>query len=135
MSKEESPKKPDHLADIFGIPSLVSPPRQEVEIQSTTDDDFEYVRKNMIEIIEIGKVSLENAADVADQAQHPRNYESVSQLMSTVVEAQKKLLELRELRNKLEGVVPQTINNNLIVTSDDMMEKIRQARAAKKLGG
>jgi len=100
--------------------------------QTTTEEDFDYARANLKDVIDRGNGALEQLIDIADQSQHPRAYEVISTLMNTIVSANKDLLDLSKKKkdimasDKKDG--PQTINNNLILTTADLQKML----AAKK---
>ncbi len=118
------------LSEIFNIPSLESKKTEVAEIDSTTDADFEFARQNLIEIITAGKDSLSDLSDLAAQSQHPRFFETLSLLMNTMLDAQERLLKLRKAKQDLNGSTtnPQTINNTLVISSAEMLEKIKEAK-------
>lgn len=99
-----------------------------VESQSTVDDDFSYARGNLIDIIEKGQEALQGILDVAGMSQHPRSYEVVSTLIKTLTDANKDLLELSKRKQDLKGESgienPQTVNNNLFVGSTAELQKM-----------
>ena len=84
-------------------------------------DDFEYARGNMINTIEKGNEALQGILDVASMGQHPRAYEVAANLVKTMVEANKELLDLQKKKKEIEKIEakvnPQTVNNNLFVGS------------------
>ena len=130
----ENEKKPDPLSEIFNLPT-VEREKKVVTINSTTEDDFEFARQNLIDIIQTGKDSLMNLSDIADQSQHPRAFETLSLLMNTVIDAQEKLLKLRKVKHDLTGEGqpgPQTINNTLVISSSEMLDRIQAAKNYKK---
>jgi predicted house-cleaning noncanonical NTP pyrophosphatase (MazG superfamily) len=96
--------------------------------QTTVEEDYDYVRANLKEVIEHGQDALENLIDIADQSQHPRAYEVISTLINTIAAANKDLMEIAKKKKELtaedkkEG--PQTINNNLILTTADLQKLI-----------
>lgn len=89
-------------------------------------DDYEYARGNLINIIEKGNEALDGILNVADQSQHPRGYEVAANLIKTMSEVNKDLLELSKKRQDLEGVnaKPNTVNNNLFVGSTAELQKL-----------
>ncbi len=134
---DENEKKPDPLSEIFNLPSIERE-KNVITVNSTIEDDFEFARKNLIDIIQSGKDSLMNLSDIADQSQHPRAFETLSLLMNTVIDAQEKLLKLRKTKHELTGegqAGPQTINNTLVISSAEMLERIQAARDLKKNDG
>lgn len=86
---------------------------------SQLDNDFEYARRNLYDIIEKGQQALEGILDVADQSQHPRSYEVAANLIKTMSEVNKDLLDLtkkkRDLQPKKEEETKQQVANNLAV--------------------
>lgn len=96
--------------------------------QTTTEEDFDYARANLKDVIDRGNDALEQLIDIADQSQHPRAYEVISTLMNTIVNANKDLLDLSKKKkdimtaDKKDG--PQTINNNLILTTAELQKML-----------
>lgn len=85
-----------------------------------TDDDYEYARNNIREIIDSGKKTLEDISDVAHQSEQARDYEVTTQLIKALVDANKDLLELAEKRAKMkprQAEQQNVTNNNLFVGS------------------
>jgi len=90
-------------------------------------DDFNYARGNMINIIEKGNEALNGILNVADMSQHPRSYEVAANLIKTMAEVNKDLLDLSKKKNELEqsdGSKPTTVNNNLFVGSTAELQKL-----------
>lgn len=96
--------------------------------------DFTYVRSNQFEIIEAGKDALNGALEVAKSAENPRAFEVVATLMKSLADINKQLLEVHELKEKLDSKKTeesvQTVNNtqnNIIFqgTTTDLLRQIR----------
>jgi hypothetical protein len=119
----------DKIGESLGIQTAAD---QSVEIlpavqnESTqADDDFEYARGNLIAVIEKGQEALSGILDVAGMSQHPRSYEVAANIMKTLADAQKDLLELQLRRKKLHGDEgPKTVNNNLFLGSTADLQKL-----------
>lgn len=96
------------------------------------ENDFEYARKNMYDIIEQGHEAITRLMDIADQSQHPRAYEVVASLIKTMAETNKDLLGLtkqkRELVKKDESP-QQQVTNNLFVGSTAELQQMLQKKA------
>ena len=60
------------------------------------EKDFKYARSNLYDIIERGSEALNNIVDLAGQSQHPRSYEVVADLIRTLSQTNKDLLELNK---------------------------------------
>lgn len=132
---EPEKEKSDPLSDIFNLPSLTRE-NKVVVVENNPEKDYEYTRTNMIELIELAIGTAKNAIDIADQSQHPRNYEVANQLINTAGDLQKKFLELRKLKQDTTGETgPQTVNQTLIVSSSEMLDRIKAAQRLQKNNG
>ena len=103
--------------------SIIVPEKTDNDVEN----DFKYTRENLYSVIEQGNHALEQMMDVARASEHPRAYEVVSTLMTTLVNANKDLLDLskkkQELAPKEDFGGPQTVNNNLFVGSTADLQK------------
>lgn len=90
-------------------------------------NDFEYARRNLYDVIEKSNHALEDIMDIAKQSESPRAYEVVTNLIKTMVDANKDLLQLSKTRKELEAKEPekaQVTNNNLFVGSSAELLKM-----------
>lgn len=114
----------------------VEPPKPMTR-EEEANNDHEYARKNMYDVIEKGTQALEELLSVATSSQHPRAFEVLATTMKTLVDANKELVNLSkkkadEERNSDE---PQTgsggnvTNNNLFVgTTHDLLKVLADMR-------
>jgi len=95
---------------------------------STLDNDFDYARGNLYQVIEHGSNALSDLLAVAQQSQHPRAYEVVANLVKTLSEANIALLDLtkrkQDITNDQRQKQPSTVNNNLFVGSTGELQKL-----------
>jgi hypothetical protein len=110
--------------------------RAEIVVPKTDDqveNDFEYARRNMYDIIEKGQQALEGILDVADQSQHPRSYEVAANLIKTMSEVNKDLLELtkkkRDLQPKEESKQISANNMAVFVGSTSELQTMLKKRS------
>lgn len=94
-------------------------------------DDFEFARQNLRNILEKGTIALDKMLEVADMSQHPRSYEVVSTLINSLSASNKDLLELSEKKKRIEKAESvkdnQTVNNNLFIGStNDLLKMLKQ---------
>ena len=98
-------------------------------VKAAENNDYEYARRNLYDIIEKGSAALEDIVDVAKQSESPRAYEVLTNLLKTLAETNKDLLELakKDKELKREEIVPEhrTVNNNLHITSADLLKLIK----------
>jgi len=127
------------IDDIFGIEreeeiEQEKPPIVLQKVEETDDQaiqDFEMARQNIIDTIEESKEVVAEMINVAKLSQHPRAYEVLGTLLKMQIESNKDLLELRRTRNELVGKQeekPSTINNNLIMSSADVLKLISESK-------
>ena len=103
---------------------------QQTEEDTNVDLDYEYARNNLRGLIENGKVAMENIIFLAKEGESPRAYEVVGQLIKTLADTNKDLLDLgkkaREAKgkDKAEQQQPQNITNALFVGSTAELQKM-----------
>lgn len=122
------------LSDALDIPYIESNPKEYpvtpvVEKQNDSiDDDFEYARDNLRHFIERGKEAMEDALYLAKDVESPRAFEVVGQLIKTLAETNKDLLELskkvKEIKHKEEDKQPSHVTNALFVGSTAELQKL-----------
>ena len=134
----------DKLNDIFDVqgkiveqalPVVVADqPKKEVisgvPNDESIDADYEYARENLKLFIEQGKVAMENIIFLAKEGESPRAYEVVGQLIKTLSDTNKDLLDLgkkvKDLKNKKDDTQQpaQHITNALFVGSTAELQKL-----------
>lgn len=99
-----------------------------------TNDDIEFARKTMYDII--GKIQdvSEDLIDLARQSQQPRAYEVLNAVLKNAADVSRDLVELQKLKKDITGISPdappQTVNNNLFVgTTSDLHELINKMKS------
>lgn len=117
----------DPLDDALGLPPLVRQVTEPtVPVPETADADYEFARKNIYELIAQGSDALRELADIAQISQHPRAYEVYSNLLKTIVDTNKDLMNLKKTQKEVSGEAgPRTVNQNLIMTSDEMLKLLK----------
>jgi len=113
-------------------PAMVQPMKH-VEVDSDLDSDFATARNNLHQIINQGSDALEEALIVAKTSEHPRAFEVVGQLIKTLVDANKDLLDIQKKLKDLKKVdekdpTPQTINNSIFVGSTSELQQLINGR-------
>ena len=98
--------------------------------------DYNQVRGNIKNLIGTGKEAIDGILNVAIESDAPRAYEVASQMIKTVSEMNKDLIDLHhKMKNitKEEIEVNSTTNNSIYVGSTkDLQDLINQSRSAKK---
>ena len=133
----------EKLNDIFDVqgkiveqalpPVVVEPVKEPVATgapnDASIDADYEYARENLKLFIEQGKVAMENIIFLAKEGESPRAYEVVGQLIKTLSDTNKDLLDLgkkvKDLKNKKDDTQqPQHVTNALFVGSTAELQKL-----------
>lgn len=121
----------DPLDDALGLPPIVRSPTEPVVPDSDTND-YDEARKNLYRLIAKAEDHLDELGEVAMISQHPRAFEVYSNLLKTTIDANKELLGLKKTNKEISGIGsegPKTINNNLIMTTDEVLKMIKGNRS------
>ena len=125
------------MEDIFNLPEKIEDVNNKNEIKpvdnidETVDNDFKYARENLYNIIERGSDALNTLVDVANQSQHPRAFEVVGQLVKTLSDTNKDLLELQKKVKVIKKDIPdqpQNVTNALFVGNTSELQKMINKR-------
>ena len=68
------------------------------------DSDFEIGRENLYKLLDKGNDAIDGILALAKEGEHPRAYEVAGQLIKTVADVSKDLLELQEKLKKIKDV-------------------------------
>ena len=100
-------KQPESIGELINIPkteiTVAKSPEQDLQIDYTT------VRQNLKDLISKGNTAIEGILHVASEGDSPRAYEVVGQLIKTLADANKDLLELH---NKVKQITETNVTNN-----------------------
>lgn len=117
------------LNDSPGLPIQYHENKQ-VADNKQVEADLKYVRENLYDLISSGSIAIDQMMSIADQSQHPRAYEVLSNMIRQMVETNKDLLDMHEKKKKISNKEEQssTVNNNLFVGSTkDILELIQKS--------
>lgn len=95
--------------------------------------DLEKARQNIQEVMETGQDAMKEMLEIAKQSEHPRAFEVVSTLMKTVLDANKDFADVstkkrfvkEEINGPKEAAQTNVTNNNLIVSTADLLKMIK----------
>tara|TARA_B100001094_G_C18067743_1_gene738353 strand:+ start:665 stop:1099 length:435 start_codon:yes stop_codon:yes gene_type:complete len=91
------------------------------------DNDYEYTRGQLYNLIEKGQEAINGILDVAQNSDHPRAYEVAGNLIKNVADISDKLVDLQKKMKDLdeEQKGPKTITNNaMFVGSTSELQKM-----------
>ena len=116
---------------------LTEKPIREIEVDaSDSEKDYWLVRRNMKELIKQGEDAIDGILKVATEGDAPRAFEVAAQMIKTVSDVNKDLMDLhkkvKEI-NKEEININNTTNQSIYVGStSDLQDLINQERSTKK---
>jgi hypothetical protein len=104
----------ENLSELFDVEPLktASPTKQElvpvVEETNDVEADFNHARTNIKSLIRKGDDAIDKLLLVADASEHPRAYEVAANLIKTMADLNKDLLDIQKKRKDLNGTSRQT---------------------------
>ena len=74
-----------------------------IDSNGNKDNDFQYARENLYDIIEKGRDAMEELLEIAKAEESPRAFEVFGQLLKNMTDTQQTLMELHQKKQKLEN--------------------------------
>ena len=111
-------------------------PLEEERLEKDLSADYETVRKNLRELVDIGKGALDGVLAVALEGDSPRAYEVVALMIKNLSEANREVVDLHERVKKIRkkevitNNVSNTTNSIYVGTSKELQDIINTARAS-----
>ena len=123
------------VAEEIKVPAVKVEPGED-----ETFDDIEQARQNIKSIIEQGGDSLKDMIALAKQSESPRGYEVASTMMKTLLDANRDFVDIsmkkkyhrEEIETPKEAAQTNITNNNLILSTKELLEMIRGAEPGEK---
>jgi hypothetical protein len=103
----------EKLSEIFDIEPIKYDSTEIVELNKTQiEDDSEFARQNIRTLIEKGNDAIDNLLMVAKQSDHPRAYEVAANMLKSLTDMNKDLMEIQKRKKELQ---PKETNNSINV--------------------
>ena len=113
----------------------IEPNKQEVlspdNSNKDVEDDYDYARRNLRDLIDSGMGDLDRVMEIARQSESPRAFEVATNLLKTLTDTNKDLLELAKKKKDLtqeKEKVHTVTNNALFVGSTADLQKLIQGK-------
>lgn len=111
-------------------------PQNKPGLSDDQQDDFDLARETLRSLIHKGQNTLDDLVELAKNSEHPRNYEVAGQIMKTLSDTAKDLLELQKRAQALKQPDEVTPNkqigtqNNIVFTGSttDLMKMLRNEK-------
>lgn len=94
------------------------------------DDDYEYTRETLYDLIEKGREGIEEMIEVARQSEHPRAYEVLATLIKDTAATSEKLMDLHRKITQLDNMMlpapkqESNTTNNLFIGSTTELQRM-----------
>lgn len=95
------------------------------------DNDYEYTRETLYDLIEKGREGIEDMIEVARQSEHPRAYEVLATLIKDTAQTSEKLMDLHRKIQTIDQMMlpaPQkegsNTTNNLFIGSTTELQRM-----------
>jgi hypothetical protein len=125
-----------NFEDIFDLPTsnaiVEDTPSELLEpslpaVNNDIDNDYQYARENLYNVIERGSDALNTLVELANQSESPRAFEVVGTLIKTLTDANKDLLEIQKKVKSLKeetNTGPKNVTNALFVGNTAELQQL-----------
>ena len=96
-------------SEVLDVEPIDSKPRTQLIAVNNIDDDAEFARQNIRELIQKGNDAVEGILHVAKESEHPRAYEVAANLIKNLSDLNKDLMEIQKRKKDL---APQEYKNS-----------------------
>ena len=97
------------LSEVLDVEPIDSKPMTQLIAINNIDDDAEFARQNIRDLIQKGNDAVEGILNVAKESEHPRAYEVAANLIKNLSDLNKDLMEIQKRKKDL---VPQEHKNS-----------------------
>jgi hypothetical protein len=97
------------LSEVLDVEPIGTKPMTQLIAVNNIDDDAEFARQNIRELIQKGNDAVEGILHVAKESEHPRAYEGAANLIKNLSDLNKDLMEIQKRKKDL---VPQEHKNS-----------------------
>ena len=104
------------------------------------DNDYEYTRETLYDLIEKGREGIEEMIEVARQSEHPRAYEVLATLIKDTAQTSEKLMDLhRKIQTLDQMMLPapekqgSTTNNLFIGSTTELQRMLKDLNNEKEV--
>ena len=117
----------EDISKVENVPAVI-------DSNGNKDNDFQYARENLYDIIEKGRDAMEELLEIAKAEESPRAFEVFGQLLKNMTDTQSTLMELHQKKQKLENdgdrqevTRAQNVTNALFVGSTaDLLKLVKR---------
>ena len=117
------------------VPKKIKSTVDQGQINNDTEDDVEYSRQKMKELIDMSSEAIQNMMALAAETEHPRAFEVLSNMIKQASEMSQDLVKLQKTRKEItqskEESNGKTTNNAIFVGSTNRSEERRVGKECR----
>lgn len=133
----EPPPQPIVKAELAPITKIDALPLTDEKLEKDLKIDYDAVRDNLKDLVHAGQEALEGIVKVAQEGDSPRAYEVVAQMIKTLSETNR---ELMDLHNRVKTIrktenntnVSNTTNSIYVGSTKELQDIINASRSTTK---
>ena len=91
------------LSEVLDVEPIDYQTTEIVQVKTPVEDDAEFARTNIRELISKGNTAIDTLLQVATASEHPRAYEVAAGLIKNLSDLNKDLLEVQKRKRDLSG--------------------------------
>lgn len=114
------------------VPKKIKSNVDQGQINNDTENDVEYSRQKMKELIDMSSEAIQNMMALAAETEHPRAFEVLSNMIKQASEMSQDLVKLQKTRKDItqskEESNGKTTNNAIFVGSTNELQKFLKNR-------
>ena len=124
--KKTTVEKLNKVLDVTGDLIPVERNKNTKKPNEDLSSDYNFSREQYHKLIDKGNDALEELLAVAKESESARAYEVTAQLVRTLSDTTKELLQLQKTKKEIEKEVkdPQTVNNSLFIGSTKELQDL-----------
>lgn len=96
------------LSEVLDVEPIDYQTTEIVEVKTPVEDDAEFARTNIRDLISKGNSAVDNLLLVANASEHPRAYEVAAGLIKNLADLNKDLLEIQKRKRDLDPTQSKT---------------------------
>jgi len=125
----------EKLSEALEIQPLeIKPSTEIVEIKDVVEDDAEFARQNIRDLIVKGNDAASHIVEIAKQSEHPRAFEVAAGMLKNLSDMNKDLLEIQKRKQDLQPKITnntQNLNIDKAVFVGSTAELLKQLKENK----
>ena len=129
----------EELKDIFDLAPAKTEPKEVVPVEAPKGNlelqtDFEYTRDNMYTAMEMQNEAMQEMLELAKASGHQRAFEVFGSMFSQYTDAQTKLMNLHQQKEKIKNDEAKTVNNTTNVQQNVLVGSTKDLLSMVKKG-